>query len=380
MSEGLLASPKQVTAFRRAVLAWYASHKRALPWRDAGDPYHVWLSEIMLQQTRVAQMQPYFERFVETFPTVEALARASEEQVLKAWEGLGYYARARNLRRAAQHIVEALGGRIPGEYDELLGLPGVGPYTAAAISSIAFDRDHPVLDGNVTRVLCRLLLVEGDPRRAAVRVELIAAGERLLASGRAGDFNQAMMELGAKVCTPRRPACDRCPVGEFCRAHGELDDPSQLPYKPARKPRPHYEVAAGLIWKGERVLLAQRPDTGMLGGLWEFPGGKQEPGETLEQCLAREIREELDFEIQVGALLASVDHAYSHFTITLHAFEARYRSGQPKARGCAAWQWVEPDALDEFPMPRADRLILEQLAARESQLGLFNGNHGKGEE
>ena len=380
MDEGLLASPEKVTAFRRAVLAWYACHKRSLPWRDAAEPYQVWLSEIMLQQTRVDQMQPYFERFVEAFPTVEALARASEDEVLKAWEGLGYYARARNLRRAAQHVVDDLGGCIPEEYDELLGLPGVGPYTAAAISSIAFDRDHPVLDGNVTRVLCRLLLVEGDPRRAAVRIELVVAGERLLASGRAGDFNQAMMELGARVCTPRRPGCDRCPVGEFCRAHTELDDPSRLPLRPARKPRPHYEVAAGLIWKDNRVLLAQRPEQGMLGGLWEFPGGKQEPGETLEQCLAREIREELDFEIGVGELLTSVDHAYSHFTITLHAFEARYRSGQPKALGCSAWQWVAPEALDEFAMPRADRLILEQLSGRESQLGLFGDNKRKGED
>jgi len=371
MADGLLESPKRVTVFRRAVLAWYACHKRDLPWRDAGDPYHVWLSEIMLQQTRVDQVQPYFERFVAAFPTVEVLARASEEEVLKAWEGLGYYARARNLRRAAQHVVDELGGCIPAEYDDLLALPGVGPYSAAAISSIAFDRDHPVLDGNVTRILCRLLLVEGNPRRAAVRVELTAAGERLLASGRAGEFNQAMMELGATVCTPRRPQCGRCPVEEFCRARRELDDPCRLPRKPTRKPRPHYEVTAGLIWKGDRLLLAQRPDGGMLGGLWEFPGGKQEAGETLEQCLAREIREELDFEIDVGQLLASVDHAYSHFTITLHAFEARYRSGCPQARGCAAWQWIDPETLDEFPMPRADRLVLEQLGARESQLGLF---------
>ncbi|MFH1567814.1 MAG: A/G-specific adenine glycosylase [Gemmatimonadota bacterium] len=371
MSADLLDSPPLVEEFRRALLAWYAHHRRALPWRDAGDPYRVWLSEIMLQQTRVDQMGAYFERFVTRFPDLAALAAAPEDEVLKAWEGLGYYARARNLHRAARRMVAEHGGRVPERYADLLALPGVGPYTAAAVSSIAFDGDHPVLDGNVTRVLCRLLRVEEEPRRAAVRARLIAAGERLLAPARAGDFNQAMMELGATVCTPARPGCDRCPVADLCRARQELDDPARLPLKVPRPPRPHFEVTAGLIWKGRRLLLAQRPPGGMLGGLWEFPGGKQEAGETLEDCLAREIREELDVEIEVGEHLVSVDHGYTHLTITLHAFEARYAAGTPRAIGCAAWQWVAPGRLDEFAMPRADRLILERLSRREDQLRLF---------
>ena len=279
---GLLDSALQIRRFRSRLLDWYAHNKRELPWRDSGNPYHVWVSEIMLQQTRVDQMQPFFERFTAAFPTVEALADASQEEVLKAWEGLGYYARARNLHRAAQRLVEAYGGRLPERYEELVDLPGIGPYTAAAVSSIAFDRDHPVLDGNVTRVLCRILMIAGDPRKAAVKAALIAAGERLLARGRSGDFNQAMMELGARVCTPASPACGECAVMEMCRARAELDDPAQLPTK-ARKPaRPHYEVAAGMIWKGAKLLVAQRPTDGMLGGLWEFPGGKWEPGETLK--------------------------------------------------------------------------------------------------
>ena len=367
----LLGSPQLIDEFRRGLLGWYANHKRQLPWRDAGEPYRVWLSEIMLQQTRVDQMRSYFERFVAAFPTVEDLAAASEDEVLKAWEGLGYYARARNLQRAARRIVEEHGGVIPEQYDDLLALPGVGPYTAAAVSSIAYDADHPVLDGNVTRVLCRILMIEEDPRRAAVRAELIAAGERLLAPGRAGDFNQAMMELGARVCTPRGPQCGHCPVVDLCRAHQELARPELLPRKALKAPRPHYEVAAGLIWKGRHLLLAQRPSEGMLGGLWEFPGGKQEPGESLEQCLVREIREELDFEIAVGERLVSVDHGYSHFTITLHAFKAEYVSGEPKAIGCSDWQWVTPAALADFAMPRADRRILEELGKRGDQLSLF---------
>jgi A/G-specific adenine glycosylase len=358
----LLGSDSRVRQFRVRLLDWYAHNKRDLPWRDSGNPYHVWISEIMLQQTRVDQMQPFFERFTAAFPTVEALAAASLEEVLKAWEGLGYYARARNLHRAAKHVVKVRGGRIPDRYEELMALPGIGPYTAAAVSSIAFDRDHPVLDGNVTRVLCRLLRLEGDPRKTAVKAELIAAGERLLARGRAGDFNQAMMELGARVCTPTSPACGECAVVEMCRAHAELEDPAQLPTKVPKPARPHYEVTAGVIWKGAQLLVAQRPADGMLGGLWEFPGGKREPGESLPECLRREIREELTIDIEVGALLAKVDHGYSHFSITLNLFEAIYRGGEPEAVECDDWRWIDPAELDDLPMPRADRRALEELS------------------
>lgn len=362
MTVDLLGSDSRVRQFRVRLLDWYAHNKRDLPWRDSGNPYHVWISEIMLQQTRVDQMQPFFERFTAAFPTVEALAAASLEEVLKAWEGLGYYARARNLHRAAKHVVKVRGGRIPDRYEELMALPGIGPYTAAAVSSIAFDRDHPVLDGNVTRVLCRLLRLEGDPRKTAVKAELIAAGERLLARGRAGDFNQAMMELGARVCTPTSPACGECAVVEMCRAHAELEDPAQLPTKVPKPARPHYEVTAGVIWKGAQLLVAQRPADGMLGGLWEFPGGKREPGESLPECLRREIREELTIDIEVGALLAKVDHGYSHFSITLNLFEAIYRGGEPEAVECDDWRWIDPAELDDLPMPRADRRALEELS------------------
>ena len=333
----------------------------------------------MLQQTRVEQMGEYFGRFVARFPTVRDLANASIDEVLKVWEGLGYYARARNMHRAAGSIVEEHGGRIPDTYERLIELPGVGEYTAAAVSSIAFDRDHPVLDGNVTRVLCRLLKIGEEPRRAAVKARLIAAGERLLAPGEAGDFNQGMMELGARVCTPQRPNCSACPVEEFCRGRAELEDPSVLPVKMKKKRKPHYQVTAGLIWKEEKVLIAQRPADGMLGGMWEFPGGKQEPGESLQECLAREIGEELDFEIEVEEYLASVDHAYTHFSISLHAFAARYVSGQPQAIGCADWRWIDPAELDDFPFPRTDRKIIEQLRQDGRQLDLFSGDR-RGDE
>lgn len=376
MSQDLLENAADIEAFQRRLLEWYRRHKRQLSWRDSGNPYHVWVAEIMLQQTRVAQMGEYFERFVDRFPTVQDLAAAGEGEVLKVWEGLGYYSRARNMHQAAQRIVEGCGGELPDTYEGLIALPGIGPYTAAAVSSIAFDRDHPVLDGNVTRVLCRLLRIEEEPTRSAVKTQLIGAAEKLLARGEAGDFNQGMMELGARVCTPQGPQCAACPVAGLCRARVELEDPSVLPVRSRKKAKPHFQVTAGLIWKGSELLIAQRPLNGMLGGLWEFPGGKQEPGESLQECLAREIREELDIEIEVGAHLVSVDHAYSHFSITLHAFKAQYVSGQPRAIGCADWRWIAPQELDDFPFPRTDRRIIEHLREGMDQMALFPGERG----
>lgn len=370
MNGNLLDDPEARAAFRLRLLDWYRRHRRPLPWRASRDPYRIWISEIMLQQTRVEQIAPHFERFIARFPTLRELAAASEEEVLKAWEGLGYYARARNLYRAARRIAEEYEGRFPDTCEGLLSLPGIGQYTAAAVSSIAFDRPHPALDGNATRVLCRVLRIEEDPSRSAVKTRLIAAGERLLAPESAGDFNQGMMELGARICTPRQPRCLVCPVATWCRARAELADPSVLPIRKTKKEKPHWEVTAGLIWKRGKLLIAQRPTQGRLGGLWEFPGGKQEPGETLPECLARELREELGIEIEVGEHLISVDQAYTHFDITLHAFAARHLRGQPQALGCADWRWATLDKLDEYPFPRADRRIIEYLREKGRPKGL----------
>lgn len=371
MAIELLNAPQAIQRFRRALLNWYQTHKRDLIWRDSEDPYHIWLSEIMLQQTRVDQMGPYFTRFINAFPTIQALAKANTDQVLKLWEGLGYYARARNLHKAAQDIIANYNGTIPDTYDDLLKLPGIGTYTAAAISSIAFDRDHPVLDGNVIRVLTRLLHITGDPRKAAIKAQLIAASEKLLPHGQAGNFNQAMMELGARICTPKRPLCATCPIKAHCRANDELNDPTTLPFKPPKKTRPHYQVAAGIIWKDSKFLIAQRPQEGLLGGLWEFPGGKQEQGETLEECLVREIDEELGCQIKVSRFATQVEHAYSHFSITLHAFHAHHIGGTPQTLECAAWHWVDITQLDDFAFSRADLHIIAYLHQHRTQLELF---------
>ncbi len=362
MSERPTPEPHDIA---ERLLGWPGRGERPFPWRRNRDPYVVWISETMLQQTQIATVIPYLERWLERFPTVEALAAAPLDEVLKAWEGLGYYARARNLHRAARIIVEEHGGRIPDRRDALLALPGIGPYTAGAILSLAFGQDEPVVDGNVRRVLCRVFGVEEDPRRPRVERRLWDLARALIVPGRAREINEALMDLGREVCTPRGPRCHRCPLADLCVAHREGREEA-LPVRPRRRKVPHYVVTAGIVWNGRgRVLLARRPEDGLLGGLWEFPGGKVEPGETLEACLRRELREELAIEVEVGEPVGVVEHAYSHFRITLHAFHCRHVAGEPRAIGVAEWRWVRPEEIRQYPLSRADVKILELLEAED---------------
>ncbi len=347
--------------FAERLLGWYTTQPRDLPWRRSRDPYAIWVAEVMLQQTPVETVIPYYERFLARFPTVEALAAAPLDDVLRLWAGLGYYARARHLHAAARRIVAEYGGQMPDNLGALLRLPGIGRYTAGAILSIAFNQDAPVLDGNVRRVLCRVFHIIEDPRQAAVERRLWELAAQLVPPGRAGDYNQALMDLGATVCTPRAPRCPLCPLMALCEAQKQGDQES-LPTKAPRRELPHYDVTAGVIWRDGRVLLAQRRPEGLLGGLWEFPGGKQEAGETLEDCLRRELGEELGIEIEVGPPLMTLAHAYSHFRITLHVFTCRHLSGEPQALGCAAWRWVTPDELAGYAMAATDRRIAQRVA------------------
>jgi A/G-specific adenine glycosylase len=350
-------SADRVSAIRSALLAWAETALRDLPWRQVRDPYRVWVSEVMLQQTRVETVIPYYLEWMKQFPTLRALAYAELGQVLKAWEGLGYYARCRNLHRAAQMVLEEHGGRIPDTREALLALPGIGPYTVGAILSLAFDQDAAVLDGNVRRVLARVFAIDDDPRQAETRQRLWRLAETLLPPGRAGQFNEALMDLGATVCTPRSPHCGVCPLGDQCQAFAQ-GNPEDYPPLRRRKATPHYNVSAGVIWRGDKMLIAQRPLDGLLGGLWEFPGGKQQEGETLRECLERELREELDIEVDVGEQIIVVQHAFTHFRITVYAFECRYLSdGEPKALGVHAWRWVDLDELDDYALPVVDRKI-----------------------
>jgi A/G-specific adenine glycosylase len=343
------------------LLNWYSQNSRRLPWRDHPDPYAVWVSEIMLQQTRVETVGPYFERWMQRFPSLPALAQASQQDVLAAWEGLGYYSRARNLHRAAQVVMAEYGGRLPSDAAALRGLPGIGRYTAGAIASIAFGQDEPALDGNIRRVLARVFDVRLPARSPAGEQRLWELAAANLPAGQAGAYNQALMDLGSAICTPRKPACLICPLAELCQAR-LLGVQEQRPVLEARAETPHYTVTAAVIARDGQVLIAQRPPEGLLGGLWEFPGGKVQPGEDLPACLRREIREELDAQVEVGAELGVFRHAYTHFRVTLHAFCCRLANeNQPRPVQVHDLRWVGRGELEAYPMGKIDRQISRQL-------------------
>ncbi len=343
------------------LLAWYAVNARTLPWRGHPDPYAVWVSEIMLQQTQVDTVSPYFERWMARFPTLEALAAASEQEVLALWEGLGYYSRARNLWRAARQVWEA-GGQMPRTAADLALLPGVGRYTAAAIASMAFGQDEAALDGNIRRVLARVFNVTLPARSPEGERQLWALAQQHLPPGRAGDYNQALMDLGSQICTPRAPACLVCPLQALCQA-AALGLQAERPVMSSRPPVPLWTVTAAVIWRADRVLIARRPSRGLLGGLWEFPGGKLEPGETLPEGLRREIAEELAVEIAVGAELGVYRHAYTHFKVVLHAFACTLVTGEPQPQVASELCWALPAELPDFPMGKIDRQIAHRLLA-----------------
>ncbi|MBZ0301976.1 MAG: A/G-specific adenine glycosylase [Anaerolineae bacterium] len=354
--------------FQADLLAWYDQAAADLPWRRTRAPYHVWLSEIMLQQTQVETVIPYYERFLAAFPTIQALAEAPLDDVLKLWEGLGYYSRARNLHRAAQIIAHDMGGYIPTTAEGWRQLPGIGRYTAGAIASIAFEECTPVLDGNVIRVFARLLDLDADVTETAVKNDLWQRAEAWMPPTRPGDYNQALMDLGRTICKPRSPLCSDCPIQASCaaHAHGTQDE---RPVKTPRAATPHHDVAAGIIWNERgKLLIAQRPLDGLLGGLWEFPGGKREPGEELPDCLKRELREELAIEVRVGDLFFVVKHGFTHFRITLHAFTCQYLSGPPQAIGVRDWAWVTPHQLDTYSFGKADREVITAILERENRL------------
>ena len=368
--------PDVRAAFHDALPTWFEGARRPMPWREPGadgrrDPYRVWVSEVMLQQTRVETATPYFRRFTERFPTVVALAEAPLDDVLKLWEGLGYYSRARNLHRAAGEVVARHGGRVPSDPDAFRALPGVGPYTAAAVLSLAFDAPLAVLDGNVIRVLTRVFAIDADAKSGRTRTALQSLADALLDPDRPGRWNESVMELGATICTPRSPACARCPLRAVCRARAE-GDPEAYPVTSKRAPVPHHTLAVGLILDDDgRVFVQRRPEDAMLGGLWEFPGGKVEAGEAVEAACAREIHEELGVRVEVGAPVARVEHAYSHFRITLHAFRCRLVEGAPQPTSGEPWAWAPVASLDDYAFPRANRRVIEALQAEARAPRLF---------
>ena len=361
-------------SFVPPLLAWYQSNARELPWRSVSSPYRTWISEIMLQQTQVETVVPYFHRWMERFPNVRALAASDQQDVLACWEGLGYYGRARNLHRTAGLIVEQYEGQLPRRVKELEELPGIGPYTAAAIASIAFGVDAAAVDGNIRRVLARVFDVALPARSPEGERVLWSLAQDHLPEGKAGIYNQALMDLGATICTPIAPDCDNCPIHGWCTAQ-RLGVQEERPVKQPRKVTPHHTVTAAVIRRDGRVLLAQRLKTGLLGGLWEFPGGTLEENDAdLRACLEREIREELGVGVQVGELFGKYKHAYTHFRITLHVFLCQLPgSEEPRNLESEALVWVRVSELSDYPMGKVDRQIALKLEREVRKDGSLPG-------
>jgi A/G-specific adenine glycosylase len=343
-----------VTALRGQLLRWYRRHRRDLPWRRTRDPWAIWVSEAMLQQTRVETVVPYYERFLHRFPDVASLATADLEDVLGLWAGLGYYSRARNLHGAARQVMERFRGRIPGTAEALRTLPGVGRYTAGALASIAFDRPEPVVDGNVARVLARLHGIREDLARPAVQARLWEEAGRLARGRHPGDLNQALMELGARVCTPRQPDCAACPVASACRARreGALDS---IP-RPRRRPAPRrVRAVAALVARRGRVLAVRRAASGLFGGLWELPGSEIGARERPDRALGPALARATGLALKDIEALGVVTHLLTHRSVETHVFRARVASGRVRLTGYAAHRWVTPEALSALPQGRAAR-------------------------
>lgn len=369
-----------------ALIRWFKKSKRDLPWRDEPrDPYRVWLSEVMLQQTQVATVIPYYERWLKKFPTLEDLANATLDDVLKAWEGLGYYSRARNFHKAAQIVMRERGGKIPDAVDELMKLPGIGRYTAGAIGSLAFHRHAPVLDGNVKRVLARLFVLKEQrsqlktrlPYRLALDDEMWHLAESLLPKGRAGVFNEALMELGATVCLPRAPRCLRCPIRAFCKAFIE-GNPEKYPIKTQKKQTPHKTfIAVILLDKKNRVLMGQRLMTGLLGGLWEFvcEEARTQKSEVRNQSsgvieitlsdVRRVIRNKTGWDIdsRKARFLGNVKHAFTHFKMTKQVYVVHVdKLRQPNPNGYDQLRWVTLGEAKELALAQSEQKILAMLS------------------
>jgi A/G-specific adenine glycosylase len=347
-----------VTKLRGALLRWYRRHRRDLPWRRTRDPWAIWVSEAMLQQTRVETVVPYYERFLRRFPDVGTLATADLEDVLGLWAGLGYYSRARNLHGAARQVMERFRGRIPGSAEALRTLPGVGRYTAGALASIAFDRPEPVVDGNVARVLARLHGIREDLDRPVVRARLWEEAGRLARGPHPGDLNQALMELGARVCTPRAPGCAACPVAFACRARcaGET---GSIPRPRRRAAARRVRAVAVLVARRGRVLAVRRAAAGLFGGLWELPGGevggRLAAGRVLRAILAERTGLALGEVVALGA----VTHLLTHRRVETHVFRARASPGRVRLSGYVAHRWVAPEELRALPQGRAARRTIE---------------------
>jgi A/G-specific adenine glycosylase len=352
-----------------ALLDWYRRNARDLPWRRTRDPYAIWVAEVMLQQTRVETVLPYYRRWMKKFPEPKSLAEANSDDVMSAWEGLGYYRRASMLQRAARKILTDHDGEIPRHQDDLRELPGVGKYTAAAIGAIAFDADVVALDGNLRRVLARLMDMDIDPRSPEGERRMMSYASALLPSGQASAFNQALMDLGATICLPRAPECEACPIAVYCLAFA-AGTQTDRPVRRRRAPIPFVRRASAVIERRGEVLIRQRSAGGLLGGLWEFPGVEVADGEELREQLCVRLRHELGVQLEVLRRIGIYHHTYSHFRVAAHAFQCRCDPCAASSFDGAPLRWVGIGDLEQSPMGKVDRRIAGDLVRA---LGLKQG-------
>jgi len=357
---------ENVEQIRSALTKWYKKNSRKLPWRESKNPYVIWVSEIMLQQTQVNTVIPYFQRFCEKFPDIQALAASDLQDVLKLWEGLGYYARARNFYKAAQTVVDEHRGIVPDDRASFMALPGVGDYIAAAVLSIAFNKPLAVVDGNVKRVLSRLFEIDVPVNVSSSYKVFKATANELLDVDDPGTFNQAVMELGALICKPSKPDCSICPVSKCCLAV-KNQNVDGFPVKKKKAPVPHYFMAVGVVFKGNKVLIVRRPEDKMLGGLWEFPGGRVLSKESAEVACTRIIAEKVNLNVVVESKLIRIRHAYTHFKITADIFICAIVSGRVKRNGPTDHQWVSLNKLERYPFPKSNHKFISKLMKERLQ-------------
>ena len=346
----------------KKLLRWYAAQKRSLPWRLDPQPYAVWVAEIMAQQTRLESMLPYYKRWMRRYPSVNILARSAEQDVLALWEGLGYYSRARNMRRTAQMVMKQYGGRLPSTVEQLKNLPGIGAYTAGAIASVAFGVDVPAVDGNAVRVLSRLFDVELPVSSASAQKLFWALAAEHLPPGRAADYNQALMDLGAQLCTPRQPRCGVCPLRTECLAAG-LGIQEHRPVKNRPKAAPWRHYAAAVVQQRGQVLVLQRPPAGLLAGMWEFPNVPLRSKGGAKAALRKELKRSLGLNLPFETLLGKFEHAYSHFSVRLQVFHHPLNGVRPKVNTERKHRWLPIRQLGSLPMGKLDRSIADALLA-----------------
>jgi A/G-specific adenine glycosylase len=348
--------------FQRRLMAWFARYKRDLPWRKNGDAYRVWLSEIMLQQTQVATVIPYFERFLAAFPTVKDLAAADEREVLRLWEGLGYYRRARQLHAAARKVVAEHGGKFPSNFEAIRNLPGIGRYTAGAIASIAFDLPTPILEANTVRLFSRLIAYRGDQTSTTGQRALWNFAEHILPNVETGNFNQALMELGSLICTPRTPNCEECPVSALCQAR-EAGLQEQIPAIKRKLKFEDAHEAAIVIRRGTKVLLRERPHGERWAGLWDFVRFPilARRNRELHPEIERKVHEQVGMKVSIGPRLTTLKHGVTRFRITLDCYTAEHLSGLSKKHDGAALHWVKPSGLAEYPLSVTARKLATLL-------------------